>query len=45
MRRRFQARRFAAPGFAPVDCAAVGMHPVTAHGDNQGLYGVELLAR
>jgi len=39
------ARRFAAPRFALVGDAAVGMHPVTAHGYNFGLYGVEVLAR
>ena len=36
---------FAAPRFALVGDAAVGMHPVTAHGYNFGLYGVEVLAR
>jgi ubiquinone biosynthesis UbiH/UbiF/VisC/COQ6 family hydroxylase len=39
------AHRFAAPGFALIGDAAVGMHPVTAHGYNFGLYGVEVLAR
>jgi 2-polyprenyl-6-methoxyphenol hydroxylase-like FAD-dependent oxidoreductase len=39
------AHRFAAPGFALVGDAAVGMHPVTAHGYNLGLYGVQVLAR
>lgn len=39
------AHRFAAPRFALVGDAAVGMHPVTAHGYNFGLYGVEVLAR
>ena len=39
------ARRFVAPRFALVGDAAVGMHPVTAHGYNFGLYGVEVLAR
>lgn len=39
------AQRFAAPRFALVGDAAVGMHPVTAHGYNFGLYGVEVLAR
>jgi ubiquinone biosynthesis UbiH/UbiF/VisC/COQ6 family hydroxylase len=39
------AHRFAARRFALVGDAAVGMHPVTAHGYNFGLYGVETLAR
>jgi hypothetical protein len=39
------AHRFVAPRFALIGDAAVGMHPVTAHGCNFGLYGVELLAR
>jgi ubiquinone biosynthesis UbiH/UbiF/VisC/COQ6 family hydroxylase len=39
------ARRFVAQRFALVGDAAVGMHPVTAHGWNFGLYGVEVLAR
>lgn len=39
------AHRFAAQRFALVGDAAVGMHPVTAHGYNFGLYGVEVLAR
>ncbi|MCV2358959.1 5-demethoxyubiquinol-8 5-hydroxylase UbiM [Paucibacter sp. TC2R-5] len=38
------AHRFAAQRLALVGDAAVGMHPVTAHGYNFGLYGVELLA-
>lgn len=38
------AHRFVAPRFALVGDAAVGMHPVTAHGYNFGLYGVERLA-
>lgn len=38
------ARRFVAPRFALVGDAAVGMHPVTAHGYNFGLYGVQVLA-
>ncbi|MFT3954294.1 MAG: 5-demethoxyubiquinol-8 5-hydroxylase UbiM [Piscinibacter sp.] len=37
------AQRFVAPRFALVGDAAVGMHPVTAHGYNFGLYGVEVL--
>ena len=39
------AHRFAVPRFALAGDAAVGMHPVTAHGYNFGLYGVEVLAR
>lgn len=39
------AHRFAGHRFALVGDAAVGMHPVTAHGYNFGLYGVEVLAR
>lgn len=38
------AHRFAATRFALIGDAAVGMHPVTAHGYNFGLYGVETLA-
>jgi 2-polyprenyl-6-methoxyphenol hydroxylase-like FAD-dependent oxidoreductase len=38
------AHAFAAPRFALVGDAAVGMHPVTAHGYNLGLYSVEALA-
>jgi len=38
------AQRFVAPRFALIGDAAVGMHPVTAHGYNFGLYGVEALA-
>ncbi|MDY0330624.1 MAG: 5-demethoxyubiquinol-8 5-hydroxylase UbiM [Thiomonas sp.] len=39
------AQRFVAPRFALIGDAAVGMHPVTAHGFNFGLHGVELLSR
>lgn len=39
------AQRFVARRFALAGDAAVGMHPVTAHGFNLGLYGVEALAR
>jgi len=39
------ADRFVATRFALVGDAAVGMHPVTAHGWNLGLQGVETLAR
>jgi len=39
------AHRFVAHRFALVGDAAVGMHPVTAHGWNFGLYGIEVLAR
>ena len=38
-------RRFTAQRFALVGDAAVGMHPVTAHGFNFGLLGQDLLAR
>jgi ubiquinone biosynthesis UbiH/UbiF/VisC/COQ6 family hydroxylase len=37
--------RFVAQRFAVVGDAAVGMHPVTAHGFNLGLVGVELLTQ
>jgi len=39
------ARRFVARRFALVGDAAVGMHPVTAHGFNLGLRSVEALSR
>lgn len=39
------AHRFTRHRFALVGDSAVGMHPVTAHGYNFGLYGVEVLAR
>lgn len=39
------AERFAAPRLALIGDAAVGMHPVTAHGYNLGLYGIEALSR
>jgi ubiquinone biosynthesis UbiH/UbiF/VisC/COQ6 family hydroxylase len=39
------ARRFVAERFAVIGDAAVGMHPVTAHGFNFGLLGLEVLAR
>jgi len=39
------AQRFADARFALIGDAAVGMHPVTAHGYNFGLYGIEVLAR
>ncbi len=38
------ARRFVGPRFALAGDAAVGMHPVTAHGFNLGLASVERLA-
>ena len=38
-------RRFVAERFALVGDAAVGMHPVTAHGFNFGLLGQDLLGR
>lgn len=37
------ADRFVAPRVALIGDAAVGMHPVTAHGYNFGLYGVDVL--
>ena len=39
------SRRFAGEGFALIGDAAVGMHPVTAHGFNLGLSSQEALAR
>lgn len=39
------AHRFATHRFALIGDAAVGMHPVTAHGYNFGLYGVDALTR
>lgn len=39
------AQRFATRRAALLGDAAVGMHPVTAHGFNLGLYGAEMLAR
>ncbi len=39
------AQRFAAARFALIGDAAVGMHPVTAHGFNFGLHSVDLLSR
>jgi ubiquinone biosynthesis UbiH/UbiF/VisC/COQ6 family hydroxylase len=39
------SRRFVAPRAALIGDAAVGMHPVTAHGFNLGLRGVATLAR
>lgn len=39
------AQQFVARRFALVGDAAVGMHPVTAHGFNLGLYGIESLSR
>ena len=39
------ARRFVAERFALIGDAAVGMHPVTAHGFNFGLLGQHVLAR
>ncbi len=38
------ANKFVAPRFALIGDAAVGMHPVTAHGFNLGLSGQEILA-
>ncbi|MCV2348763.1 5-demethoxyubiquinol-8 5-hydroxylase UbiM [Paucibacter sp. Y2R2-4] len=39
------AHRFSSARFALIGDAAVGMHPVTAHGYNFGLYGVDTLAQ
>ena len=39
------SHRFAGQGFALIGDAAVGMHPVTAHGFNLGLRGQETLAK
>ncbi|BCH12674.1 hypothetical protein MesoLj131c_69320 (plasmid) [Mesorhizobium sp. 131-3-5] len=39
------AHRFRAPSFALIGDAAIGMHPVTAHGFNIGLGGQKQLAR
>ena len=39
------AHQFHAQHFALLGDAAVGMHPVTAHGFNFGLYGVQVLVR
>jgi len=39
------ASAFAGPRFALVGDAAVGMHPVTAHGYNLGLYSIEALVQ
>jgi 2-polyprenyl-6-methoxyphenol hydroxylase-like FAD-dependent oxidoreductase len=39
------ASKFCAKRFALIGDAAVGMHPVTAHGYNLGLIGQEILAR
>lgn len=38
------ANAFARPGFALVGDAAVGMHPITAHGFNLGVQGQSVLA-
>lgn len=38
------AEKFSAPSFALMGDAAVGMHPVTAHGFNFGLRGVEIMS-
>jgi ubiquinone biosynthesis UbiH/UbiF/VisC/COQ6 family hydroxylase len=39
------AHRFVSRRFALIGDAAVGMHPVTAHGFNFGLYGVQVLTQ
>lgn len=38
------AHAFARPGFALIGDAAVGMHPITAHGFNLGVQGQSILA-
>ncbi len=38
------ADRFVRPGFAVIGDAAVGMHPITAHGFNLGVQGQSILA-
>lgn len=38
------ARDFVRPGFALIGDAAVGMHPITAHGFNLGVQGQSILA-
>ena len=38
------ANEFARPGFAVIGDAAVGMHPITAHGFNLGVQGQAILA-
>ncbi|ACI51395.1 Ubiquinone biosynthesis hydroxylase, UbiH/UbiF/VisC/COQ6 family [Gluconacetobacter diazotrophicus PA1 5] len=43
--RAVYAHRFAARRFALIGDAAVGMHPITAHGFNLGLKGQEILAQ
>ncbi len=39
------SNRFVGPAFALIGDAAVGMHPVTAHGFNLGVQGQDILAR
>ncbi|MBB6523522.1 5-demethoxyubiquinol-8 5-hydroxylase UbiM [Pseudoteredinibacter isoporae] len=39
------ADHFVAPGFALIGDAAVGMHPVTAHGFNLGLHSAQALSK
>lgn len=39
------ADRFVDPGFALIGDAAVGMHPVTAHGFNLGLHSAQALSK
>ncbi|MEM9422264.1 MAG: FAD-dependent monooxygenase, partial [Pseudomonadota bacterium] len=38
------ARKFTRPSFALVGDAAIGMHPITAHGFNLGVQGQSILA-
>tara|TARA_B100001013_G_scaffold176874_1_gene106312 strand:- start:198 stop:560 length:363 start_codon:yes stop_codon:yes gene_type:complete len=39
------SKKFVAHRFALIGDAAVGMHPVTAHGFNLGLRGIEILTK
>jgi 2-polyprenyl-6-methoxyphenol hydroxylase-like FAD-dependent oxidoreductase len=39
------SKKFVANRFALIGDAAVGMHPVTAHGFNLGLKGLEVLTK
>ena len=39
------SKKFIAPRFALIGDAAVGMHPVTAHGFNLGLKSIEIITK
>ena len=43
--KRKYSKKFVAQRFALIGDAAVGMHPVTAHGFNLGLLGLEILTK